>query len=149
MSRPETPHPRREDPQPAVPDSGPRRWAVVLAPAGALVVGLLLGGLVVGVAGGGDSSPGATPTPTSQPSSSAPSADTAVVVPQECVQAAETVRRASQLLRDNIAAIRDFKAQQIVDLLNQLEDLDGQARRQADACSEISVNPADPSSTSS
>lgn len=114
-------------------------WGVVVAPAVALVVGLVVGGLVVG-AGNGGASPSATRTVTVSPSAN-PSEDTAVVVPKECVQAADTVQEALALLRDNISAIQEFRANAIIDLLNELEDLSNKANTEARTCSDITITP--------
>ncbi len=116
-------------------------WSFVAVPAVALVVGLVLGGLVVGVGRGGSSlEPEARETVTLSPSANS-SEDTAVIVPSECVQAAETVQEATRLIRDDLSAIRDFRANKIVDLLNELEDLTNQANEQARTCSDISITP--------
>ena len=110
------------------------------------VLGLLIGGLVIAAGSDSGSEPEANPTVTASPSSSA-SADTAVVVPQECVQAAKTVQEATSRIRDGVADIRDFRAQKIVDLLNELEDLSQQANEEAKTCSNIEVTTSDPSPT--
>lgn len=112
---------------------------MVWVPAVTFLVGIGLGALVVGVAGGGDSGAASTPPPSTSPSSPSPSGGTAVVVPNQCLEAARTVREATDLIRSNVTAIRDFQAQKIVDFLNQLEDLDQQARQQAAACQDVSV----------
>lgn len=131
------------------PRSGPlSRW-VVVAPAIALLVGLVLGGLVVGVASNdsdSDDVDDAVPTPTA--STSAPG--TAVVVPDACLQSAETVAEATNLIRNGVGAIRDFRPEEILDLLNELEDLDAQAREQAAMCADVEITDAPlPSSPSS
>lgn len=116
-------------------------WSMIAVPAVALLVGLILGGLVVGVGTGGSSTgPEDKVTVTVSPSANS-SEDTAVIVPRECVQAAETVQEATRLLRDDLSAIRNFQASKIVDLLNELEDLTNQADEQARTCSDISITP--------
>lgn len=119
---------------------GVARWALVVAPAAALLIGLGLGALLVGVGGGGSSGEANEDASPSPPDSAAASpGDIAVVVPQECREAAESVQQATTLIRDSVAALADFKAGQITSLLNQLEDLDAQAREQAAACAQVDV----------
>lgn len=116
-------------------------WSLIAVPAVALLVGLVLGGLVVGVGSGGSSAdPEDRETVTVSPSANS-SDDTAVIVPRECIQAAETVQEATRRIRDELSAIRNFQASRIVDLLNELEDLTNQADEQARTCSDISVTP--------
>lgn len=120
------------------------RWFFVV-PAAALLVGLLLGGLVVGVAldrpptgaGGGSPVPEGAPGATGSADPSA-SPDT-VAVPLECLEAAESVQEATSLIRDGATAIREFRPQELLDLLDELEDLDQQAREQAAACQDIEL----------
>lgn len=112
-------------------------WSV-LAPAGALLVGLVLGGVLVGVMNdsdepAADASPGASPTPGGTDVSPTPGATT-IVVPDECLEAAESVEQALALVERGAAAIRDFEPDQLRTLLRDLEELDGEARAQADAC---------------
>lgn len=122
------------------PHHGPRplsRWVVAL-PAIALVVGIALGALVVGVAtDNGDDTPDRDDEPT--PSAAASEDSTAVIVPDACRQAAASVAEATNLIRDAVSDIRNFRAEEILDLLDQLEDLDNQARDQAALCSDIEV----------
>lgn len=123
----------------------PRRlsaWYVV-APAAALVVGLVLGGVLVWAAGGGgdlrgpaadEQTPSATPTP----STSAPA--TALVVPDACLETADTLERAITTIEQGVGAIRDFRAERVIGLLDELEDLDGLAREQVASCREADVS---------
>lgn len=118
-------------------------WWPVVAPAAALVAGLLIGGVVVGVARGGDagsavrerspsqSTPGATTSPSRGP--------TTVVVPSQCLEAADTVDRLTSLTREAVGAIRDFEPQQLRQMLDRLETLDADARKQAAACRDVKV----------
>jgi hypothetical protein len=114
----------------------------VLAPAVALVVGLLIGGVVVGVAGD-DEAPTTTPAPTSptvdDPPGSPTDGGTTIVVPDACLEAVNTVEDATQLTRDGAAAIRDFEPAELTALLTELEELDQQAREQAQACRDADV----------
>ncbi|NYD40379.1 hypothetical protein [Nocardioides panaciterrulae] len=122
--------------------------ALIWVPAGTFLLGVLLGGLVTGVALDGHGGTRAEGTPSTSPTqaSPSPSGGTAVVVPDECAAAAQTVRDATALIRDNVAAIRDFQAQKIVDFLNRLEDLDKRAGQEAAACQDVSVAHTGPSS---
>ncbi|MDQ3484475.1 MAG: hypothetical protein M3445_03560 [Actinomycetota bacterium] len=120
------------------PRSGPlSRW-VVAAPAIALLVGLVLGGLVVGVASTESDSDSADDTVPS-PSASTSAPGTSVVVPDSCLQSAETVAEATALIRNGVGAIRDFRPEEILDLLDELEDLDAQAREQAAMCADVEI----------
>lgn len=130
-----------EAPQ-APPRRAPGIW-FVLAPAIALVVGLVLGGLLVW-AGQEDptdttaSADGSAPTPS--PTPSATGAATEVVVPAECLEAADTVEAATGVFRDLASALRDFRANELRELLTELEELEQQARDQADACRQVQVD---------
>lgn len=129
---------------------GAATWWTVLVPALALVLGLVLGGVLVGVAGDDDGSeatdeatPGATPT-TGAESSPASPGDTVIVVPEECIAAAETVQEATDLARRTAAAIRDFQGEELREQLRRLEELDQRARSQARACQEVEATTASP-----
>jgi hypothetical protein len=120
-----------------------RSWWPVLAPAVALVVGLLIGGVVVGVADD-DDVPSTSPTPSSSPTLDDPTGSpaegaTTIVVPDACLEAVDTVEEATQLTRDGAAAIRDFEPAELRSLLTELEELDQRAREQAQACREADV----------
>ena len=69
-----------------------------------------------------------------------PTGDVEVVVPQECLDAAATVEEATEVLRNGVGAVEDCDRQSILDMLNRLEDLEAQAREQADRCSDVDVN---------
>lgn len=116
-------------------------WSLAVIPAAAFVIGLVIGGLVTGAGSDGEE-PSATETLTVGPSPGE-SPDTAVVVPTECIEAAETAQQATQLIRDNLSAIQDFQPQRIIDMLNELEDLTKQANDQAESCSDIEVSTSD------
>lgn len=113
-------------------------WSV-LAPAAALLVGLVLGGVLVGVIND-DDEPSAEPetsaSPTPDDASPSESA-TIVVVPNECLEAADSVEEALQLVERGAAALRDFESAELRELLRELETLDAQARAQAEACQEV------------
>lgn len=116
------------------------RWVVAL-PAITFLVGLILGGFVIGVAGNGDGV-GSSGDQAGETPSSSPGPATAVVVPDACLEAARTVQQAVALIRGGVGAIRSFEADKILELLNQLEDLDTLAREQADTCSASTVTDA-------
>lgn len=127
-------------------------WFVAL-PALTLVIGLVLGGLIAGVAIDGSptdegpttdptstESPTSTGSPTTDPDEPAPTGNVEVVVPQACLEAADTVEEATKVLRDGVGAIENFDRQPLLDALNRLEDLEAKARAQANRCSEVEVN---------
>jgi len=114
-------------------------------PAITFVLGVVFGGVMVGVAGrsegsGADQAPVPTPSQRTSPSTG----DTLVALPQECLAVADTVDQLTQLVRDNLDAIREFRSHDIVEMLNRLEDLDQQARDQADACRDIQLDTVTP-----
>lgn len=116
------------------------RSLAVVAPAVALVVGLVIGGVVVGAGEtSGSSRPSPTATVTVTDAAEPTPSDTSVVIPQACLDAAETVEEATDVLRDGVGAVRGFRRSELVDLLNRLEDLETQARDEATTCSEVEV----------
>ncbi len=123
--------------------SGTAPWVFRVVPAVTFLVGLLLGGLVVGVGldRGGPDSGEADPTSTS-PDDNGPTPTSAatVVVPSACMQAADEVEAAITLIQDGVRAVRDFQAEELVRVLNDLEDLEARARDLAARCSAVQVN---------
>ncbi len=128
-------------------------WWYVIVPAATFVIGLAIGGLVMGI--GSDSSNETSPTETGSASptpeesgAAATPGDTTVVVPRECIQAAETAQEATQLILDNLSAIRNFEGQRIIDLLDRLEELSQQTQDLGDSCSGVDISTSDvPSAT--
>ncbi len=121
-----------------------RPWLAAAVPAATFVVGLILGGLVIGVGivgETGDPDAGGSPSP-SEGSQPTPTSDVTVVVPNACIEAADTVTEAMDLIQDGVSALRDFRPQELVELLDQLEDLDARARDLAQQCSEVDVSRA-------
>jgi|GEM_PF-4914294 len=116
------------------------RW-VVAAPSITLVLGMLLGGSLVWLTTNNGDGPEAGDEPTDT-TDSPPEPGTAVVVPDACLEAAESVREATELIRDGVDDVRAFRAEAIIDMLNDLEDLDAQARAQAETCAEVEVTDA-------
>ncbi|VXC58776.1 hypothetical protein [Nocardioides sp. AX2bis] len=125
-----------------VEESGWQRWALRLLPALTFVVGLGLGALVV-LAGQPERD---APEPSAEPSAPASSAagegtaDTVVTLPGACEDAAETLTEATRLIDDVAAAVRDFRPDELVGLLDRLEDLDSAARSQTAECSRVDIS---------
>lgn len=129
----------------AAPRGALPRWLLVAAPAVALLIGIGLGALVVGVGGeGGSDDSDGDPSPTTSASAASSPGDVAVIVPAECQEAAQTVQEATTLIRDSVAALRDFQTGEMRTFLNQLEDLDAQAREQAQACAQVDTTTVAP-----
>ena len=116
------------------------RWAV-LVPAAALLLGFALGAALMGVGPRGPGRPPAAEVSAPvTPSTTISDADeSAVVVPRACVRAAESVQEAATVLRAGVASLRDFHGRELVEALNNLEDLEMQAREQAAACTAADV----------
>lgn len=131
--------PTGRDDTPPTQERSTSRWSTLI-PAAALLIGLLIGGVVVGVSDGGDI-PTTNPQPTDSSTGSAttdPSeAATIVVVPDECLAAVDTVQQVTDLVRQGAAAIRDFQMAELRSLLRDLETLDTKARQQAQACRDV------------
>lgn len=121
---------------------GASRWWFAAVPAGTFVVGLLLGWLVTSAGSDGDEGPTATET-VSVTMSPTQSADTSVRVPSECVQAAETAQEATQLILDNLTAFQDFRGEQIIEVLDELEELSRESNDLAENCRDVEVSPAE------
>ncbi|MEQ6903336.1 hypothetical protein [Nocardioides sp. YIM 152588] len=131
----------------------PNPWPGRLVPAATFLVGVVLGGLLVAAASGGDEPPDAAdevpPTATEQatPSTGA----TVVTVPGACEQAAQNLREALSLIREGTDSVESFRPDRIVDLLDRLEDIDNETRPLLDECGqvEVSQSPATPSGSGS
>ena len=119
-------------------------WWSTLIPAAALLIGLLIGGVVVGVAGGdsGSTTPQPTDSATEGATEDPSTAATAVVVPDECLAAVETVEEVTELVREGVAAISDFQTDALRSLLREFETLDARAREQIQACREVRTEEA-------
>ncbi len=125
-----------------VEESGWQRWALRLLPALTFVVGLVLGAVVVLASQPERDAPAASAEPSAAPPS-APgegTADTVVTVPGACEDAAEDLTEATRLLDDVAAAVRDFRPDDLIGLLDQLEDLDAEVRSQTAECSRVDVS---------
>lgn len=122
-------------------ETGWQTWGSRLLPVATFLVGLGLGLVMMIAVGGDDVSPGADPEPT--PSASSPGGgDTVVTLPAACEDAAENITAATQLLDDVAASVRDFRPQELVDLLEKLETLDAETRELAGQCSAVDVSEA-------
>ncbi len=67
-------------------------------------------------------------------------ADTVVTLPGACEDAADSLTEATRLIDDVAGAVRDFRPDELVGLLDQLEDLDAQVRSQTAECSRVDVS---------
>jgi len=116
-------------------------WFLAAAPAATFLVGVLIGGLVFGVAikndGSGDASSIRSTTP---PTVTGPtSSDVTVTVPGACEDAAAVVQQSLDLLRQAATAVRDFNPSEVVDVLDQLEEADAELRELSTQCSAVDV----------
>ncbi|TIC88087.1 hypothetical protein E8D34_07320 [Nocardioides sp. GY 10113] len=140
-----TTHPDRPSGHSAGPASGavlPRRnpWPGRLVPAATFLVGVVLGGLLVAAASGGDE-PGAPAEPSATTDGPSPSTGaTVITVPGACQQAAENLREALSLIRDGTNSVEGFRPDRIVELLDRLEDIDNETRPLLDECGDVEVS---------
>ena len=121
-----------------------QRWGLRLLPALTFLVGLVLGAVVViagqlgqgvgGVVGEPSPSPSASPDP------SAGGGDTVVTLPAACEGAAENITEATRLIDESATAVRDFRPDELVDLLTRLEVLDAETRELAAECRRVDVS---------
>ncbi len=121
-------------------DDQRQRWINLLLPAATFVVGLALGGSLVYANSGGDNEGGSPPSASTDTSSPSGAGDTVVTLPAACDQAAAKVSEAYTLLRQAVAQVRDFHADELVETLNQLEDIDAQMRPLVAECTAASVS---------
>ncbi len=142
----------QSSPAPPGPKSRTMSWWYVVIPAVTFVLGLVLGGLVIGLGSDGDDEAAQEETDSASPtpgeSDSGESGDTTVVVPRECIEAAETAQEATQLILDNLSAIKNFEGQRIIDLLDRLEELSTKTQELGQSCSGVDISTSDvPSAT--
>lgn len=141
----EDPQQRTDDPPP----EGGGRWSnvwPVLLPTLTFLVGIGLGAgatLLSSSSGGGEAEPTSPPSPTR----TADDGDTVIVVPAACEDAADNLETATRLLDDVAGSIRDFRPNELVELLNELEELDQAIRAQASECSSDASVTEEPSGT--
>lgn len=117
-----------------------QNWLGLLVPTVTFLVGLALGGVLVYANSGGGAATEATGQPTVSAAPAGEVNDTVVTVPAACDQAATKVREAYTLLRQAVDQVRDFQADELVGTLNELEDVDGEARGLVSECSELQVS---------
>jgi hypothetical protein len=140
--RPASPTPREPATTPAPGGRRPPPPLYWLLPVLALVIGLVLGGLLVGVARDGDDSAGddvtsADSSPTATPSPT-PTGDLTVraVVPAECVEAADQASAALESVDRGLTALRELDTSQLRDVLSELERAQPEIRELAQQCRE-------------
>ena len=63
-----------------------------------------------------------------------------VTLPGACEDAAETLTEATRLIDDVAGAVRDFRPDELVGLLDRLEDLDSEVRSQTAECSRVDIS---------
>lgn len=136
---PQAPPPRIESEE-----SWWQRWGLRLLPALTFLVGLVLGAVVVIAGQLGESVGDVVGEPSPSPSGSAdPSAgvgDTVVTLPAACEGAAENITEATRLIDEAATAVRDFRPDELVDLLTRLEVLDAETRELAAECRRVDVS---------
>lgn len=122
-------------------DEGKQNWLGLLIPTVTFLVGLALGGVLVyaNVGGGADSN---VAEQSVTDTAAADDASAVVTVPAACDKAAAKVREAYGLLRTAVDQVRDFQADALVGTLNELEDVDGEARVLVTECSDVEVENA-------
>ena len=118
-----------------------QRWSVLL-PVLTFVVGLVLGAVALGVtqvddAGSQqplaeDASPQARPAP--EPSTDASPGSLRVIVPAPCVLAAEKAEVAYDVLDDAVAAVRDFDARRLADIVDRAQAERAMTEELVEAC---------------
>lgn len=128
-----------------VEESGWQRWASRLLPVLTFLVGLGLGALVVTAGQPAVEAPEASGGPSATPTGEAgeagqETADTVVTLPGACEDAAETLTEATRLIDDVAGAVRDFRPDELVGLLDRLEDLDSEVRSQTAECSRVDIS---------
>ena len=123
----------------------PRRGVGALLPAIALVVGLVVGGLFVGLTdlgGSGDqasssgtSSTGSTSSASSPGStSSGTPSDVVITVPGACLTLTDDSQELLDLVDQAVTAARDLNASELSSVVSKLKDAQGRLRTQTEAC---------------
>lgn len=117
-----------------------QRWSVLL-PALTFVVGLVLGAVAIGVTQAGDADPQQPLAEESPDEGSAgePSPEVSpgalrVTVPAPCVRAAEKAEVAYDVLDDAVAAVRDFDARRLADVVDRAQAERALTEELVDAC---------------
>ena len=65
-------------------------------------------------------------------------------MPDECLEAASTVEEVTEVLREGVGAVSDFRTDELRSLLRELEALDLQARDQVEACRDVRTEESAP-----
>ncbi len=121
----------------------PRGGVGLLLPAIALVVGLVVGGLFVGLTdlgGSGEqtsqgSSTGSTSSTSSAGSSSSSSgSDVVITVPAACLNLTDESQALLDLVDQAVTAARDLNASDLSAVVSKLQDAQSRLRTQTDAC---------------
>ena len=125
---------------PPLAESSRARGVGVLLPAIALVVGLVVGGLFVGLTdlgGSGDTaSQGPTSTSSTSPagSSSSTPTDVVITVPGACLTLTDDSQELLDLVDQAAKAARDLDAAALSSVVSKLQDAQSRLRTQTDAC---------------
>ncbi|MBA3620087.1 MAG: hypothetical protein H0W56_10955 [Acidothermales bacterium] len=107
-------------------------WAV---PALTFLGGLVLGGVLVGVAVDRDAPE--APVNRTAPAAPAPAngqGGVTVAVPGPCLEAVDRAEEALTLAADGLSALQDFDPYRLGDLVDQLQRMEPEVRRQAAEC---------------
>ena len=134
--------------EPAPPPEGGRSsvWSWLL-PVLTFLLGCLLGAVVV-AAGASSSAEDLTETPAAAPSPDVPatedgevdgetdpeSEDVEVQIPESCLAAADGAVVAANRIEDAIAAVRDFDAQRLQEIVDEVQEQQPQVRELAERC---------------
>lgn len=114
----------------------------LLVPAITFLLGLVLGGVLIGVADlGADGSDGtqeAAPAPTT--ASATPSDDVTVTVPRACLDVAERTEEVLDLVQRAAAAIGDLDARELGTIVDEMQTLEPEVRENAAACQELATS---------
>lgn len=122
----------------------PRRGVGALLPAIALVVGLVVGGLFVGLTdlgGSGDQASSGTPSTSSTGSASSPGStssgtpsDVVITVPGACLTLTDNSQELLDLVDQAVTAARDLNASELSSVVSKLKDTQDRLRTQTEAC---------------
>jgi len=121
----------------------PRRSVGLLLPALALVVGLVVGGLFVGLTDMGDSgdqasqvakAAGSANSTASPSSNSSSSSEMVLTVPQACLDLTDDSQDLLDLVEQAVTAARDLDASGLSAVVSKLQDAQERLRTQTEAC---------------
>jgi hypothetical protein len=130
------------------PSTTPQRpaWVVWALPAAGLLVGLLVGFAVWGGAtDDGEPEEQAQPRPSMTASASSPAGSdptVTVTIPQECLDAVDASEQALDLLEQATAAISEFDAAELQQIVDQLQDSQERIRELGEDCRDMAVVPS-------